>query len=152
MSEAAAGGGQEPTSSRARTPRKRLAGAVARRQQMNPPISLDTPPTNLSSIAWLIWSTLNSDEMTARLCRIIWQITIGAASIMLPLTAIVIIVTVKAPADLKIILGCGSTILIWVGTWLLGKRWPTKRRPKQGSPRETQEVNDSDVNEGTDPR
>jgi hypothetical protein len=114
------------------------------------PGQLDSPPSNLSSPAWVVISILDSEERTSRLCRIIGQITVGVVSTVLPLVAVLVVVTVKAPADLKYILGGGSTILIWLGSWLLARRRSTKYRPKQRSPG-TKKVIDNGGDEGNDP-
>ena len=97
----------------------------------------------MSGASWVIYATLNSDDMTRRLCRIIGQIAVAGASIVLPLLAIVVILMVKAPADLKYVMAGGSTVAIWIGTWTFGRYRSRRRHPRQLTQREDQEINDS---------
>jgi hypothetical protein len=138
MSEVVAGDGREPAKRRSSGPKGRIRDASFGQKPADVPA-----PIHLSGTAWVIYSTLNSDEMTRRLCRIIGQITIAIAVIMLPLAAIITIWAVKAPADLKYILAGGSTVFISLGSWLLGRHRPRKSRAKKAQAESNPDFNDS---------
>lgn len=139
MSEAVAGDG--PESKQARTPSiDESNGSDASADQRH---GIAEAPRDMSGASWVIYATLNSDDMTRRLCRIIGQIAVAGASIVLPLLAIVVILMVKAPADLKYVMAGGSTVAIWIGTWTFGRYRSRRRHPRQLTQREDQEINDS---------
>ena len=77
---------------------------------------------HLSGIARVVYEALKSDEMTARLCRIIITTATGLAIILAFVAAIIFIAAVKAPLDWKYILGAGSTVAISAGS-LIFSRW-----------------------------
>jgi hypothetical protein len=93
---------------------------------------------------------LSSDDMTSRFCHIVRQTAISAAIVLLPLAAVVVLVMIKTPVDIKYILGGSSTLVISLGSWILGRKHATKYRPRQRSPGESRQVNEPGLSEDID--
>jgi hypothetical protein len=54
-------------------------------------------------------------------------LAVSLAIVLVPVAAVAFMVMVKAPVDLKYILGAGSTVFISLGSWLFGRRRAIKK-------------------------
>ena len=80
----------------------------------------------------LAYEILKSDEMTARLCRIIITTVLSFA----PVASVILVAMYRAPTGLKYGLECGSTLIVWAGVWILQYRRSGKRIRKRSQNRE----------------
>jgi hypothetical protein len=92
------------------------------------------PENSLRGLPRLAYLTLNSEQMTSRLCRIIRQTAASLALATLPLVALGYIVTTNAPTEWKYVLSVGSTLLIGLGSAFAGRFWKRHSINKSTSP------------------
>jgi hypothetical protein len=80
-----------------------------------------------AGLADVLHQTLNSDEMTARACRLMITLGVSLAIVLVPVAAVAFIVMVKAPVEWKYILGGGSAVFVSVGSWFFSRRRAARR-------------------------
>ena len=112
----------ESVQSQESAPSSKQSNAEPETHQVAPPDEHGSE-SSLKGFTRLIYLILKDDQMTARLCKVIRQTSMGCAFVMIPLIALAYIVAVHAPAEWKYILGGASTLIVGIGSALGGRVW-----------------------------
>ena len=106
-------------------------GSPAQRNRGSPGKSVQrtnsAPQAAPRSWSDVVGATLESDEMTARACRLIVTVAVSIAIVTIPVACGAFILMTKAPGDWKMLTATGSTVFITLGSWLFGRHRGTKK-------------------------
>jgi hypothetical protein len=98
-----------------------VAPAVAKSYSSDGP-RRQTPSKCIELIYLILTNNGTDNDMIKNLIALIRSLSVCAIPFAAIAISIVVLVVVKAPADLKYIITGGSTALVSVGTWILGRR------------------------------
>lgn len=75
----------------------------------------------------ILRDTLKDDEMTSRARSLMVTGSVCLAIVLVPIAAVVCIVMVRSPVDVKFILGGGTPVFVALASWLVGRHKSAKK-------------------------